>query len=171
MVRTRFHIKSHSIICSWYLHDRWYLCALFYIFLESTACGFTSACWLYRVTKESLCIWWLQYKKHFCVLVLQGDQKVSVTWLLQYKKHFRVLVVQGDQKVSVHLIIAVQKPLLRVGCTGWPKSICAPDYCSTKNTSACWLYRVTQKSLCTWWLQYWNTQKYFKQFQSLSTIT
>jgi hypothetical protein len=32
-------------------------------------------------------------------------------------------------------------------------------------------YRVIKKSLCTLWLQYKNTQKYFKQFQSLTVIT
>jgi hypothetical protein len=32
-------------------------------------------------------------------------------------------------------------------------------------------YRVIKRSLCTWWLQYKNTQKYFKQFQSLTMKT
>jgi hypothetical protein len=30
-------------------------------------------------------------------------------------------------------------------------------------------YRVIKNSLCTWWLQYKNTQKYFKQFQMAIT--
>jgi hypothetical protein len=32
-------------------------------------------------------------------------------------------------------------------------------------------YRMIKKSLCTWWLRYKKTQKYFKQFQSLTMIT
>jgi hypothetical protein len=33
------------------------------------------------------------------------------------------------------------------------------------------IYRVIKKSLCTWWLQYKNMKKYFKQFQSRTMIT
>jgi hypothetical protein len=32
-------------------------------------------------------------------------------------------------------------------------------------------YRMIKKTLCTWWLQLKNTQKYFKQFQTLTVIT
>jgi hypothetical protein len=39
------------------------------------------------------------------------------------------------------------------------------------STTALHSYTGWLKSVCTWWLQYKNTQKYFKQFQSLTMIT
>jgi hypothetical protein len=42
--------------------------------------------------------------------------------------------------------------------------------CTTYIYIYIYIYKVIKKSVCTWLLQYQNTQKYFKQFQSLTMI-
>jgi hypothetical protein len=107
-------------------------------------------------------------------IVICGLSSYNNFSTLSHERHdFREILVVIDPKMCV-LIFSISLPENVPILRRTERDIIINIYWSSSKLSFIlvrFYYRVIKKSLCTWWLQYKNTQKYFKQFQSLTMIT